>query len=144
MAYTRPTVADFKAYFSRDFPYNADPNIGITDADITKAQGEANFNINEGLFSSQANFNIGFNYLTAHYLTVDIKASSQGIYGSFNWPEQSKSVGSVSQSFSIPQRILDNPMFSFYTTSPYGAKYLNLILPQLSGQIFTVAGRTLP
>ncbi len=144
MAYTFPTVADFKNYFVRDFPYGADPTTSILDSDITKAMGESKFNFVARFFSSQENFNIGFYYLTAHYLVIDLRASSQGIAGQFSWNESSKSVGSVSQSFSIPQRILDDPNFAWLTKTNYGAKYLMLIFPQLAGQMFSVCGRTNP
>lgn len=142
MAYTKPTVADFKAYFVRDFPYGSDPATTVLDSDITKAQGQASFNTNDALFADQAQFDIGFNYLTAHYLCIDFQASAAGIFGTFNWPEQSKSVGSVSQSFAIPTKMMDNPFYNFLTKTPYGAKFLMLIYPSLIGPVVAVAGRT--
>lgn len=143
MAFKKPSVDDFKEYFFRDFPYTADGDLtGVTDQDICKAQGEANINFNESLFSDQKTFSICFNYLTAHYLVTDLQNSSQGISGQYTWLESSRSVGSVSVSSSIPQRILDNPEFSMLSKTTYGAKFLALVLPLLSGQLFTVAGRT--
>lgn len=144
MSYTYPTVNDFKNYFTRDFPYGTDPETSILDSDISKAQGEAKFNFNGNFADSQTNFSILFNYLTAHYLVMDLRAASQGIAGKYAWLESSKSVGNVSQSFSIPDRILGNPEFSYLTGTNYGTKYLMLILPQLSGQMFTVRGITKP
>lgn len=144
MAYTNPSVADFKAYFTRDFTYSADPSTGVTDADITKAFGQTGFLINQGLFSSQDQYNIGYLLLSAHFLVVDLRMSSQSTQGRFSWAPQSKSVGSVSESFAIPQRILDNPNFSGYGETNYGAKYLLLILPQICGQVFAICGTTLP
>lgn len=141
MAYTVPTVSDFKNYFSRDFPYGSS-NDTVKNTDIQRAMGEAAFSFNEGLFTSQANYDIGFLLLTAHYLVMDLRASSQGIAGQYSWLENSKSVGSVSQSFAIPQRVLDNPEFSMLSKTNYGAKFLALLLPQLVGQVFTVCGRT--
>src|SRR5690606_38879219 len=101
MAFTWPSVSDFKAYFTRDFPYGEDPSTAIVDADITKAIGEAKFNVNETLFATQEQFTIGCMYAIAHYLVMDLRASSQGINGQFTWLENSKSVGAVSQAFSI-------------------------------------------
>ena len=144
MTYVNPTVSDFQNYFVRDFPYGIDPNIAVLNSDISKAFGQTNININQALFSSQDSYNIGYLLLSAHYLVVDLRMSSQGINGQYSFLEQSKSVGSVSQSFSIPQRILDNPYLSMLTKTNYGAKYLELILPQLCGQIFNVYGRTSP
>lgn len=144
MGYTYPTVNDFKIYFSRDFPYGTDINTSVTDGDIMKAQGEAKFNFSNTFADTQEKFSLLFNYLTAHYLVMDLRASSQGIAGKYAWLESSKSVGSVSQSFSIPDKILANPLYAYYTGTNYGTKYLMLIMPQLSAQIFTVAGCTRP
>jgi hypothetical protein len=77
-------------------------------------------------------------------LVLNIRSSSQGINGQFNFLQQTKSVGAVSEGFAIPQRILDNPYFSMLTKTNYGAEYLQLLLPQLAGQMFVVAGTTLP
>lgn len=144
MGYANPTVADFKGYFTRDFPYGTDPNVNVTDADINKAFVQASFNMNQALFASQEQYTVGYLYMTAHYLCVDLRASSQGINGQFAWLEQSKSVGNVSQSFGIPDRILQDPYFAMLSKTNYGAKYLQLILPQLAGQVFIAYGRTLP
>lgn len=143
MAFTNPTVADFKAYFFRDFPYGSTLDT-VTDADITKALAEALFNFNPGLFADQAQYSMGVLYLAAHYLVIDLRASSQGITGSYSWLESSKSVGSVSESFVIPQRILDNPYWAMLSQTPYGAKFLSLILPRLLGNIMVLPGRTQP
>lgn len=139
-----PTITEFKEYFSLDFPYNADPSLGVTDSSISKAFGEANFGINQDLFSSQERYTIGFLYLAAHYLVTDLRNASQGLKGQYNWAETSKSVGSVSQGFSIPQDIMNNPMFMMYTRTTYGGKYLELLLPGLYGNVGVAYGRTLP
>lgn len=143
-AWLNPTIPEFKEYFVRDFPYNADPNLGVMDSDISKAFGQTNFNISQDLFPTQETYTIGYLYLAAHYLVIDLRMSSQGLNGQFNWVEQSKSVGSVSQSFAIPPRILENPYFSMLSRTNYGAKYLELLIPQLAGAVYPTAGRTLP
>lgn len=144
MGYVFPTVTDFKNYFVRDFPYGDDSTEDVLDSDIGKAQSEAQFNFSSALASDQNQFSLLFNYLTAHFLVMDLRASSQGISGRGQWLENAKSVGNVSQSFSIPDRILNNPELSYYTQTNYGMKYLMLILPRLTGQIFTVCGVTKP
>lgn len=144
MAYTLPTATEFRDYFVRDFPYSESIETGVTDADINKAINEAKYNLNEGLYGSQEQFTLAFLYLTAHYLVMDLRAASQGISGTFAWLQTSKSVGSVSVSSAIPQRILDNPELAIYSTTTYGVKYLSLLLPRLMGQVFTVAGWTRP
>lgn len=144
MAYTRPTIQEFKDHFSRDFPYNPDPNLGVTDQDITRAMAEAEASMNESIIPTQSIFNLAFLYLTAHFLVIDLRAASQGVEGSFSWITASKSVGSVSESFAVPQKIQDSPLLSMFTKTNYGAKYLHMLLPYLVGRIFSVCGRTQP
>lgn len=144
MAYENPSVDQFKEFFSRDFPYGTDPATSVLDSDITKAFTFTNVNVNQGLFADQGSYNIGYLLLSAHYLVMNLRASSQGINGQFAFLEQSKSVGNVSSSFAIPQRVLDNPDWAVLMKTNYGAQFIQLILPQLSGMIFPIRGRTLP
>lgn len=144
MAFTNPSVSDFKLYFTRDFPYGTDPETNVLDTDISKALTLAGINFNQNLWATQETYNIGFLLLSAHYLVMDLRASSQGINGQFAFLEQSKSVGSVSQSFAIPQRVLDNPDWAMLMKTNYGAQFLQLIIPQLAGQIYSVVGSTRP
>jgi hypothetical protein len=53
----------------------------------------------------------------------------------------SKSVGSVSQGYSIPTWLSSNPALSAYTTTGYGIKYATLIQPYLCGQIILSKGK---
>lgn len=144
MGYLNPSVDDFKTYYYRDFPYGTDPETSVLDQDIAKSYGQVNFAINPGLFSNQENYTLGYLLLAAHWLVIDLRMASQGIAGKYSWLTTSKSVGSVSESFQIPQRILDNPELAQLSQTNYGAKYLQLLLPNLTGQMFNVFGRTLP
>lgn len=144
MGFVNPSVADFKSFFVRDFPYGTDPNTSILDEDIAKAYQFTNVNFNPALFGDQGSYNIGYLLLSAHYLVMNIRASSQGINGQFNFLQNSKAVGSVSEGFAIPQRVLDNPDWAVLMKTNYGAQFLQLVLPQLAGQMYVVAGRTLP
>lgn len=143
MSYVIPSVSQFKSYFNRDFPYGVTLDT-ITDDDVTKAMELAGVNFSEEFWANQQAFNIGYLLLSAHYLVLNIRESSQGIAGNWSWNQSARSVGSVSESLSIPQRILDNPEYAFFTSTNYGAKYLMLILPQLSGQMYAVFGGTNP
>jgi hypothetical protein len=142
--YSLPTIEDFKAYFFRDFPYGTDPSTSVIDQDISNAYLSAAAAMNQKLFQDQQSFNVGWLLLSAHYMVMNLRASSQGVSGQFGWLQASKGVGSVNEGFSIPQRILDNPEFSYLTKTNYGAQYLMMILPLLTGQMFSVCGRTLP
>lgn len=145
MGYIQPGISDFKSYFFRDFPYTSDGDLtGVTDADITNAMQLCSVNFNEGLFADQQTYQVAFLLLSAHFLVMNLRASSQGIAGQYEWLQSSKSAGSVSEGLSIPQRILDNPEFAMLSKTNYGAQYLMMILPQLSGQVFIVCGRTTP
>lgn len=141
MAYTKPSVADFKAYFNRDFPYGA-TLADVQDTDITKALFDAGFSFNSALFSAQDQYTLGYLLLSAHYLVLNLRASSQGIQGQYSWLVTSKSVGSVSEGLAIPEKIMANPYFAMLSKTPYGAKYLELILPRLIGPMFSSFGRT--
>lgn len=143
MGYIQPGIADFKSYFFRDFPYGTTLDT-VTNADITNAMQLAAVNFNQGLFADQQTYQVAFLLLSAHFLVMNLRASSQGVSGQYEWLQNSKSAGSVSEGLSIPQRILDNPEFAMLSKTNYGAQFLLMVLPQLTGQIFTVCGRTNP
>jgi hypothetical protein len=75
-------------------------------------------------------------------MVIALRASSQGINGQWGWAQNNKSVGAISEGFEIPERIKNNPDFMQYYKTNYGAQYLNLLWPQLSGQVFSVSGYT--
>jgi hypothetical protein len=139
--FTVPTNIDFKSYFTRDFPFGAS-TYTIMDSDIDKAIAEAGFNFNESFYQDQSQYTMGYLYLTAHYLVMDIRASSQGISGNYPWMTTSKSVGGVSEGIQIPDYILANPVLAMYSKTYYGAKFISLIMPQLIGPFFSSWGGT--
>lgn len=143
MTYTNPQVSDFKTYFYRDFNYGPNSNT-VTNTDITNALTDASVFINPVLFNTQAIYNTGFLLLAAHFLVMSLRASSQGVNGQFPWMQSSKGVGSVSEGFTIPDRILANPEFAMLSKTYYGAKFLFMVLPQLTGVMFSVCSRTNP
>lgn len=143
MAYLTPTVDDFKARFARDFPYGTTLDT-VTDNDVTIGLNQAGINFNPAQWFNQQAYTEGWLLLSAHQMVLNLRNSSQGIAGGYTWLENSKTAGSVSAGYSIPQRILDNPFFAMLTKTSYGAKYLELLAPQLVGQIFSVRGITHP
>ena len=113
----------------------------VSDLDITNAYAEACITFNDTLFTSDDDMTLGYLYLSAHYLVHDLNAGGvdgSGVVGLAN----SRSVGNVSESYTIPQPYLDSAVYSFYTRSSYGLKYLNMIIPRLVGNVVTVAGAT--
>jgi hypothetical protein len=146
MAWTTPTIADFKAQFNRDFPYAPadDPdNLDLViDSDITKAINQALLNFNDGLFPDVASATLAFLYLAAFYLVTNLQNSAQGIGAQAKFPINSKSVGGVSVSYSIPDKYLKDPVFSIYATNGYGIMYLSMVIPCLVGNVGLIAGYT--
>lgn len=140
--YTNPSVADFKTFFARDFNFNVNPDVGITDADITRAFSEVDCQINKNLFPDQDCYNLGFYYLSAHYLVLNIKNASQGVSSQYEFLLNSKSVGSVSVGINIPDEVRHDTTLSMYLKTGYGAKYLELVLPYTRGNMYVVRGAT--
>jgi hypothetical protein len=66
----------------------------------------------------------------------------QGIQSRGEQLVTSRSVGSVSESYDIPERFKNDPILNYYTKTGYGLKYLNMILPYLTGNISVAAGAT--
>jgi len=144
MKYANPTIDEFKSYWSRDFPYSEDPKEGVTDNDIAKAFTQANFSINQGLFSTQRDYTTAYMLLAAHYLVLDIRLATQGLNSSYQWAIQSRTVGSISESYSIPSTFQNNPFLTMLSQTGYGGKYLTLLLPLMNGNILSIPGQTLP
>lgn len=144
MAFTNPSVQDFKNQFVRDFPYGTDMDTSVLDSDISSAFQFTNINFNPDLWSDQASYNLGYLLLSAHYLVTNLRSSSQGINGQYNFLQQSKNAAAIAEAFSIPQRILDNPDWSMLCKTNYGAQFIQLVIPQMSGQMFVAYGSTRP
>ena len=137
------TVAEFKTWFQRDFPFSNDASQGVTDADILKAFAEASFVFNKALFD-ESEQKTAFLYIAAHYLVIDLKNSSMGLRGAFNGLMTNKSVGSVSVGYSMPNWILEHPLYSLIAQTPYGIKFLSLMVARCVGNFGVVKGATQP
>lgn len=109
----------------------------VLDSDIEGAQQDASFNINEALFEGQSDWGRAFNYLTAHMLVEKMLMAGEGLASQYNWLTKSKSVGDVSESFDIPDRIKDDPMLAAYSKTRYGMAYLQIISPLIIGNMGT-------
>jgi len=146
------TVDDFKGYFHRDFEYSKPlgaeypipgcPDDYVTDDDILKAFGEAIINFNPGIFSQDEQLRISYLYLTAHYMVNDLQTSAQGISSVGYAPVNSRSVGSVSESYTLPDWMVNDPYMSNFATTRYGQKYLSLIKPLTIGNVQVYLGWT--
>lgn len=117
----------------------------VLDADIENAFVEARQVFNMSLARGGDEFVLlMFLYLTAHFLVHDLRAAQGGVSAGIVGNVSSRSVGNVSESYAIPDAWRKSPILQFYTTSQYGLKYLNMVLPRLSGNVQSVHGTTRP
>lgn len=118
----------------------------VQDSDITKAFTESKFNFNPSLVNSSDCDDVlfVFYYLSAHYLVHDLRASKSGVSSSGSFSIESKSAGSVSVSYAIPDAYKQDPIKNFYTKTDYGLKYLNLVETGLVGNVVAVKGMSTP
>jgi hypothetical protein len=117
----------------------------VTDYDIARAFTAAmQFNFTEGLFGTQAAFVWAYNLLAAHYLCETVIAGGTGLSGQSTWLTNSKTVGNVTESYTIPDRILKSPFLSKLSKTTYGAQFLELVSPQLIGNFQSFHRDTLP
>lgn len=179
------TVAQFKEYFFRDFPYlpvwiegkvyftddvvyygqnfyksltdnnTATPtdaetwqvtpgnvNDYVTDVDITRAMSQAYVNSNYSFGGTDEERIMIYLHLIAFYLVMDWQNAAMGVNSGYAGLVASKSVGDVSESYNFPQWMINNPLYSLYSSNGYGMKYLSLIIPYLSCTILFSPGRT--
>lgn len=116
----------------------------VQDNDISKAFSQAQFNLNQALFSSDANILIAYYWLTAHYLCIDLRAANGGVSAIGSFPISSRSAGSVSEAYGIPESYMKNPLYAQFAQTAYGMKFLSLVMPNLAGNVIGVAGFTHP
>ena len=163
-----PVYVEGKAYFTNDIVYyepnfyqslvdnntelptnttnwqviNDSVNNYIQDSDIERAFAEAKVNFNPNLFTDDTTATMVFLYLAAHYLVIDLNNAANPLAMGFIGFTQSKSVGSVSQSFALPDFVTKNAALSQYMQTGYGAKYVSLIYPYLIGNVLLIKGKT--
>lgn len=140
--YTDPST--LSVYFS---PGTGDNTIvsKVTDYDIAKALRAAiQFNMSQAIWGSQAAFTYAYCLLTAHYLCENAIASGAGLGGQSEWVRNSKTVGDVTDSFNIPDRVMRSPFLSKISKTTYGSQFLELISPVLVGNFQSYHRCTLP
>lgn len=113
----------------------------VQDSDIEKAFEEAGVNFNPQLFDDCNTRQLVFCYLAAHYLVIDLNNAQSPLALGVMGYTQSKSVGSVSESYGIPQWIMNDAVLGTYAQTGYGRKYLSLIRPALVGNVILTQGR---
>lgn len=114
----------------------------VTDADITRAMSQAYVNANYDFGSTNNERIMIYLHLIAFYLVLDWQNASGGVNSGYAGLVSSKSVGDVSESYNFPQWMMNNPLYSLFSSNGYGMKYLSLIIPYLSCTILFSRGRT--
>lgn len=111
----------------------------VLDEDITEAYAEACMLFNEALFDSDADIVTGYLYLAAHFLVIDLNMGGAESVGSSK--VTSRSVGSISESYQVPDW-MNKQGWSNYITTQYGVKYAMLVYPKTIGRVKAVWGGT--
>ena len=124
------TATDWKLYDDSVLNYTQDE-------DIQEAIQEASINFNKNLFSDCTKAKTAFGLLVAHYLTIDFN-NALGV-NTVGIPT-SKSVGSVSEGYTIPAWLNNSEVLSTFASTGYGIKYASLIRPYLIGNVMLFKG----
>ena len=112
----------------------------VTDADIERAMSQALINANSRFGADDTEKINIYLHLVAFYLVMDLR-NAQGS-GMFSGYVSSKSVGDVSESYSFPTWLMNEPLYGLYSQNGYGMKYLSLILPYLGITLLFSPGRS--
>ena len=138
------SVPPLNVYISNGEGDNTDKT-KVTDYDIASAVNAAQgFNLAESLFSSQKAFTYAYNLLAAHYLCETLQAAGTGLGGKAEWLTIGKTIGNVTENYTIPERVLKSPILAKYSKTTYGAQFLELVSPQLIGNMAPFHRNTLP
>ena len=121
--------------------YNDNADNYISESDIQRAFAEAKTVFPLNLMPDNATAKLLYLYLTAHYLVIDINNALNSLSMGFQGFTQSKSVGSVSESYGIPQWILNNPVYGQFAQTGFGRKYLSLLMPYLKAAALPILSK---
>ena len=144
-----PAVSDFKSRFTRDFIYGgAVGGDQVSDVDIQNALNDAVPLFNQSLWSSTIETTTAFLFLAAHLLVMNLRPAGglasinvgKGANAGGGGVVISKSVGSISLSYSIPMRIQNSPILGPFMRTDYGQRYLQMLSPRLVGNVQVVGG----
>lgn len=142
MAFVMPSPTEFKAYYVRDFQYapsdDAENLEFVTDADIVRAIDTANAQFNASLFGDAAL--TAFYPMAAHFLCENIGVSSAGLSSQGRLVATGTSVGGVSQTYTIPDRVAKSAFLMQFLTTGYGRQYAFMLAPRMVGNVFVVQG----
>lgn len=116
----------------------------VLDSDIDKSLSQGMANVNDEIFESDAIITAAFYYCAAHFLVMDIRMAEAGLDSRGEGVVSSKSVGSVSTSFTLPEAYSKDPQWSYFAQTAYGQKYLSYVIPRVTGLPMAVSDGTTP
>lgn len=116
----------------------------VRDVDVAAAIVDAKGNTNPDLFLDQETYSRAFLFLAAHCLVRVFRAAGQGLRSQYSWALQGKSAGALSESYAIPTEIRENPFLASLGTTEYGARYLEIVLPLIRGNVAAFYRQSLP
>jgi len=142
-----PTTDDFRSRFDRDFVYGTGKEC-VRELDITNALADALPLFNTSLWSSSAQMKTAFLFLSAHLLVLNLQAAGgpssrvtgKGAGNTGGGVIQSKSVGSVSLNYTIPESLANSRILSQFLRTDYGQRYLHMMAPRLVGNVSIARG----
>ncbi len=144
MTFAPPTVADFEAYFDRGFPYGPGKE-SIRPSDVQRALDAVPPVFNATIWTD-TEATQAYLFAAAHFLVLDIQTAgglgaSEGLDSRGQGIIQQNSVGQVSVSYAIPEKIQNDPILNQFMQTGYGQRYLQMITPRLVGNMAVVSGR---
>lgn len=128
------TILDWALY------HQGNINNYVQDSQIINAFAEGCQVFNPALFGDDASQILGYLYVVAAYLVNDLNA--RGVIDIATYPANSRSVGNVSESFTIPKWAINDPIVGFLAKTSYGQKYLSMSWAKTRGNIVSVYGGT--
>ena len=117
----------------------------VRDSDVIKALTAAGVNFNCAFWMTQDEFNYAYLLKAAHFLCINLKASTQGLRGrGGEWLRQAFNVGDIGSTFQFHDRIARSRILAPLMETTYGSQYLQLIGPKLVANVRAVVGHTKP
>jgi hypothetical protein len=105
----------------------------VQNQDIQNAFNQAQILLNQALFGTVQQITLGYLYLSAHFLCLNLRAANAGLAGIGAMPVGARSVDGVSETYNIPEKLLRKSTYQTYLQTTYGMTYLAMIQPQLAG-----------
>jgi hypothetical protein len=143
-----PSVADFKAKFTREFVYG-DGFDSVRDADIQRGLDEAPPLFNQALLDSSVDQTNAYLYLAAHNMVMNIQsagglsavARGRGVRNVGEGVQVSKGIGQANVTYQVPpERIAESPTLLYFFRTDFGQRYLQMMVSRLAGHMATVCG----